>query len=486
MPPPCPGGSGLLAAMLTHLAAHPGQSGLHPLADARDAMAARIVLADAAERSLDVQYFIWTGDMVGRVLLERLFRAADRGVRVRLLLDDVGTTPSDAILLTIDSHPNIEVRMFNPLAIRSMRMLGMATHFARVNRRMHNKSFTADGQVAIVGGRNIGEGYFGASAGVNSADLDLAVIGPVVTEVSEAFELYWNHRTAVPVSALSRKTIPPGEFEAKRAGLRAHHAAATQSEYADMVRDSGFARELRDSALTWFWGQAAIVNDHPEKVLTSSAKTETHLAPKLRELVHQTERELFLVSPYFVPGKSGLALLTGVRQRGARVVVLTNSLASTNVLSVHSGYQRYRRALLEAGVELYEIKPTAHSRRHRSGWVGSKSPEGKGGAGLHAKAFAFDRRTGFVGSYNLDPRSNRLNTEMGVVFDCPDLAQRLPEQVESDLAHTAYRVKLEGGRLVWVTQEGDAEVRYTTEPDSTRWTRLKVRFMSWLPIEWLL
>ena len=178
--------------------------------------------------------------------------------------------------------------------------------------------------------------------------------------------------------------------------------------------------------------------------------------------------------------------MAGVRQRGARVVVFTNSLASTNVLSVHSGYQRYRRALLEAGVELYEIKPAVSSQPHRSGWIGSKSPGGTGGAGLHAKAFSFDRRVGYVGSYNLDPRSSRLNTEMGVVFDCPDLAKRLPEEIESHLAHTAWRVELAGGRLVWVTQEGGNEVRYTTEPDSTAWTRLKVKLMSWLPIEWLL
>ena len=312
------------------VAAHPGKSGLHPFSDARDALAARLILADAAERSLDVQYFTWNKDMVGRALLERLFRAADRGVRVRLLLDDLGTVPSDGVLLTIDSHPNIEVRMFNPVAMRSLRMLGIVADFARINRRMHNKSFLADGQVAIVGGRNIGDEYFGASAAANFADLDLAVIGPVVSEVSDAFELYWTHRTAVPISALSRQTTTPEQFAAKRAGLIVHHAAAAQSEYADTVRESEFVRQFQNGAVTYFWGQATIVSDHPDKVLTSSAKTETHLAPKLREVVDKTERELFLVSPYFVPRKNGVALLAGVRQRGARVVVLTNSLASTD------------------------------------------------------------------------------------------------------------------------------------------------------------
>ncbi len=488
-----PGSTTLAAAVGPRVAEHPGQSGLHAFADGRDALAARLVLADAAERSLDVQYFIWNKDMVGRVLLERLFRAADRGVKVRMLLDDFGTAPSDAVLLAIDSHPNIEVRMFNPIAIRSLRMLGIVAEFRRTNRRMHNKSFIADGQVAIVGGRNIGNEYFGASDAYNHADLDLAVIGPVVGEVSDAFELYWTHRTAVPISRLSPQTTTSEEFAVKRAGLIEHYTTAVQSEYADTVRDSEFARQFQDSALTWFWSRATIVNDHPEKVLTCSTKDETHLAPKLRELVGTTASELFLVSPYFVAGKNGVSLLAGARQRGARVVVITNSLASTNRLSVHSGYRRYRRALLEAGVELYEIKPTASSRRQRSGggWFrsmgsgGSMGPESSGSS-LHAKAFAFDRGIGFVGSYNLDPRSSRLNTEMGVVFECPPLAKRLPEESESDLAHTAYRVELDGRRLVWVTHEGDTEVRYTSEPEASLQKRIKVRVLSWLPIEWML
>lgn len=480
----------LAAAMEPQVAAHPGLSGLHAFSDGLDALAARLILADAAERTLDVQYYIWKQDMVGKVLLERLLRAADRGVKVRLLLDDFGTVPSDAVLLAIDSHPNIELRMFNPVSNRSLRALGIAADFRRTNRRMHNKSFTADGQVSIVGGRNIGNEYFEASDAYNHADLDLAVIGPVVGEVSDAFELYWDHRTAVPISKFSRQT-PPEELERRRAGLIDHYTTAVKSEYADTVRDSEFARQFRNGVITWFWSRANIISDHPEKVLTCSTRDDTHLAPKLRELVEATASELFLVTPYFVPGKNGVTLLAGARQRGVRVVVITNSLASTNSASVHSGYQRYRRALLEAGVELYEIKPTASNRRRRSGggWFGSVGSGGSGGSGgssLHAKAFAFDRSIGFVGSYNLDPRSNRLNTEMGVVFDCPPLAQRLPEECERDLAHTAYRVELDGSRLVWVTHEGDQEVRHATEPACTLARRCQVRVIRCLPIEWML
>ena len=357
------GGTALAAAVRPRVAAHPGQSGLHALADAREALAARLALADAAQRSLDVQYFIWNKDMAGKVLLEHLFRAADRGVRVRLLLDDLGTMPSDAILLAIDSHPNIEVRMFNPVAMRSPRMLGMVADFGRINKRMHNKSFTADGQVAIVGGRNIGDEYFGAHAVMNFADLDVAVIGPVVKEVSDEFDLYWNNQSAIPIAALSRQNTTPEQFAAKRAALIAYHETAADSAYAQSLRDSEFARQLRNRNVPYYWGRATIVNDHPDKVLTSADKTETHLAPQLRAVVDKTKRELFLVSPYFVPGKQGVELLAGVRQRGARVVVITNSLASTDGVPVHSKYQRYRKPLIEAGVELYEIKPTAGAQR---------------------------------------------------------------------------------------------------------------------------
>jgi putative cardiolipin synthase len=479
------GGTALAAAVRPRVAEHPGQSGLHALPDGREAFAARLALADAAQRSLDVQYYIWKKDLAGKVLLEHLFRAADRGVRVRLLLDDLGTAPSDDVLLAIDSHPNIEVRMFNPVAIRSLRLLGMLADFGRINRRMHNKSFTADGQVAIVGGRNIGDEYFGASEEMNFADLDVVLIGPVVKQVSDEFDLYWNNQSSIPMATLSRHNTTPEQYAAKRAALIAHDKVAKHSSYAQSVRDSGFARQLKNRHVFYYWGPATIVNDHPDKVATSPARTETHLAPKLREVVDKTNRELFLFSPYFVPGKKGVELLAAVHRRGARVVVITNSLASTDGVPVHSKYQLYRKPLLQAGVELYEIKPTAGALQERR--PGSfRGPTGSGSTGLHAKTFAFDRRIGFIGSYNLDPRSNKLNTEMGVLFDCPLLARRLPQATERDLARNAYRVELDENHLVWVTREGGKEVRFNSEPRASLWKRFKVRVLSWLPIEGLL
>jgi putative cardiolipin synthase len=478
-------GTALAAVVRPRVAAHPGESGLHALADGRDAIAARLALVDAAQRSLDVQYYIWNQDLVGKVMVERLLRAADRGVRVRLLLDDIGTMPSDKVLLAIDSHPNIEVRMFNPANLRSPRLLGIVANIGRMNKRMHNKSLTVDGEVSIVGGRNIGDEYFNAHAEANFADLDVAIIGPAVKEVSNEFDLYWNHQAAIPIASLSRQNTTPEELAAQRAALVAHRETEGKSEYAESLRDSEFARQLRSRNISFFWGRTMIVNDNPDKVLTSPGNADTHLAPTLRGVVDKTKRELFLVSPYFVPGKQGVEILAGVRQRGARVVIITNSLAATDGVPVHSKYKLYRKPLLEAGIELYEMKPTAGALHERQ--PGSfRGPTGSGSASLHAKTFAFDRRIAFVGSYNIDPRSSKLNTEMGVLFDCPAFAKRLPEKTERDIDRNAYRVELVGNRLEWVTREGPNQVRYDSEPETTLWKRIKVTVLSWLPIEGLL
>jgi putative cardiolipin synthase len=317
---------------------------------------------------------------------------------------------------------------------------------------------------------------------MNFADLDVVLIGPVVKEVSDEFDLYWNNKSSIPIAALARQNTTPEQFATQRAALIAYNETAKASSYARSLRDSEFARQIRNRSVPYYWGKATIVEDLPDKVATSADKTETHLAPQLRKVVDQTKRELFLVSPYFVPGKKGVELLAGVRQRGVRVVVITNSLASTDGVPVHSKYQLYRKQLIEAGVELYEIKPTTGAQPTRR----FREPAGSSIGGLHAKTFSFDRRIGFIGSYNLDPRSSKLNTEMGVLFDCPPLAKRLPAETERELSRNAYRVELDGNHLIWVTREGDKEVRYHSEPDADLMKRIKAQVISWLPIEWLL
>ncbi len=476
------------AALLS--AGRSDESGFYPLIQGLDALVARIVLADEAERSLDVQYYLWKNDATGRLLLERLLRAADRGVRVRLLLDDVLSGETEPVLTMLDLHPNFEVRVFNPFAIRGARGLGFVTDFRRVNRRMHNKSFTGDNQVTIVGGRNMGDEYFDARPDVNFGDLDVLAVGPVVNKVSNAFDEYWNNEWAFPSSAFER-TRPStlDDLEKLRIELREATAELADSPYAAALRDTRLAQELKSGQLPLVWGKAQLIYDSPEKIAAQTIDESTSLGIRLEKIVEQTTDELVLVSAYFVPGKEGVEFFSQLVRRGVRVRILTNSLATNNHAVVHSGYARYRIPLLRAGVELYEFRPRAIGRddsAESSAW----------GATLHAKTFGFDRRYLFVGSFNLDPRSDALNTEMGVLFESPELAGRLARWFDEEIALDAYRLALktippeesEIGfmeyALEWVTvDEQGNELRYSVEPETSFWRRFGASLMSLLPIE---
>jgi putative cardiolipin synthase len=471
-------------------AAHPGQSGLHPLASGMDAFVARLLLADVAEESLDVQYYIWHDDVTGRWLADRLVRAADRGVRVRVLLDDIGTAPDDFALLVLDHHPNIEVRLFNPVATRETRGLGTLAEFGRVNRRMHNKSFTADNQATIIGGRNVGDEYYDARPDLEFGDLDVLGVGPVVHDVSTAFDRYWNSPAAFPIRALTDQRATAKQLEEGRAVLRVHTESQRDSAYARALESSTLAQSLHAGDLRFFWGRTRLVYDDPAKVLAESAEGPTALQSGLGAVIDATRSDLLLVSPYFVPGKAGVQWLRGLRERGVRIRVVTNSLAASDVAAVHSGYQRYRRPLLEAGVELYEFKPTARAR-DREGQRAARAATGLTGssrAALHAKTFLFDRRVVFIGSLNLDPRSVHLNTEIGVLFDSPELAGAMADVIDEALPQQAYQVVLAdagtpNARLEWISIEDGATVRFDNDPAASLWRRLSVWFLSLLPIE---
>jgi putative cardiolipin synthase len=454
-------------ALAAPLAANPGKSAIHPLSSARDAFAARVVLAEAADRSLDVQYYIWRADITGALLCEALWRAAERGVRVRLLLDDNSTRGLDEAIAALDAHPGIEVRLFNPYANRGFRLGELAIDFSRLNRRMHNKSFTADNQATIVGGRNVGDEYFGAESPVAFTDLDVLAAGPVVREVSASFDAYWNSESAYPATSL----IPGAERQTPWAAVRESPAAA---KYIDAVRATPLLRELLAGTLPLEWAQARVVSDDPSKVLHPPERTELHMLPRLEAAVGKPERQLDLVSPYFVPTKEGTAALAATAGRGVNVRVLTNSLAATDVAPVHAGYAKYREELLRAGVRLYELKPTTTEKTGRSG--------GSSDASLHAKTFAVDRSRIFVGSFNFDPRSARLNTEMGVVIESAALAARLSDTLDSALPGDAYELRLTDNRLEWI----DGAARHTSEPGAGLLQRLWIGLLSLLPIEWLL
>lgn len=459
------------------VAAHPGISGVYPLRDARDAFAARHLLANAAERTLDVQYYIWRNDLSGTLLLKALVDAADRGVRVRLLLDDNNTSGLDTVLAAIDSHPRIEVRLFNPFAIRSPRALAYLTDLPRLNRRMHNKSFTADNQVTIIGGRNVGDEYFGATDGVLFADLDVIGIGPVVHDVSKDFDRYWGSESAYPAERLlpSVGAAKVAELSQKAARVERDRAAVA---YMEAVRRSSFVSDAPAGALAYEWAVTRMISDPPAKVLGRADRKEL-LFQKFGEIFGTPSKSVDLISPYFVPGSGGVDLFGGWSRHGVEVRVLTNSLEATDVAVVHAGYARRRKALLEAGVALYEMRATPSVPP-----AGSAGPFGSSGASLHAKTFAVDRERIFIGSFNFDPRSAELNTEMGFVIDSPALARRMAEVFDERVPMNAYEVRLSGsGELVWLERRGEQVVRHRREPGTGFWKRVGIALLSALPIE---
>jgi putative cardiolipin synthase len=478
-------GSRLGRALANPVAAHPGKSGIYPLANGRDAFAARVLLAAHADRTLDVQYYIWRADTTGQLLLGALWEAAERGVRVRMLLDDANVRGLDAAVAALDAHPNIEVRLFNPFANRGMRVLEAIGDFGRINRRMHNKSFIVDNQAAIVGGRNVGDEYFDAGSPVGFADLDVVAVGPVVKEASNEFDRYWNSESAYPVASVIERA-PPEALPNLREQWETLRQERRAQQYVEAVRETALVQHLVQGRLQLEWAPARIVSDDPAKVLRPSTEIEPGLLLRLQHALGRTTRELDLVSPYFVPGKEGTRELRALVERGVRVRVLTNALATTDVGAVHAGYSKYREDLLRGGVRLYELKPSANVLK-RENQMADKGV-GSSSSSLHAKTFGGDRDRIFVGSFNLDPRSASLNTEMGIVIDSPVLATRLSETLDTVVPLEAYEVRLAatGSALEWLERTGTGEVVHTTEPQSSLLRRLWIRFMSLLPIESML
>jgi len=460
--------------------AHPNLSGIFPLRDARDAFAARIRLAQRAERTLDVQYYIWRKDMTGTLLFQALHDAADRGVRVRLLLDDNNTSGLDPILAAVDSHPNIEVRIFNPFVIRKPR-IGYLTDFLRANRRMHNKSFTADSQATIIGGRNVGDEYFGATDSVLFVDLDVLAIGPVVRDVSNDFDRYWNSASSYPVDRL----FPHPSMEqlnSLTAAAKRVEATPEALQYVNAVHNSSFMQQLATKTLQFEWAATHMISDDPAKGL-GRAKHEELFPERLKQVIGQPRTELELVSAYFVPTIPGVKSFVSLAEAGVKVKVLTNALEATDVPAVHAGYAKHRKELLSAGVQLYELRRAATSDvggKHIGMW-------GSSGSSLHAKTFAVDRARVFVGSFNFDPRSAKLNTELGFVIESQALAQDIERIFATRVPNNGYEVHLsDKGQLYWIAHDGDRTVRYDTEPGTNFWLRTFVWFLSFLPIDSLL
>jgi putative cardiolipin synthase len=466
------------------MVAHPGQSGFLLLGNGLDAFVARAMLAESAECSIDAQYYLYHNDLVAKLFTDLLLRAADRGVRVRLLVDDMAMGGRDLDAAVLACHPNIEVRLFNPFTRNTSRTMQFLTRYGFVTRRMHNKSFTVDNQATILGGRNIGDEYFDAHPDLAFSDMDVLAIGPVVLEVSSVFDLYWNSDFSYPALVLKGKPPSPEEIDEKTRALKAFIASQQDSPYLEALRNSNLAKRMGSNQVNFAWGKGVVVYDLPEKLLHDKSRTEFHLYPQLERYLNQIEDELIIFSPYFVPGKKGAASLIAYRERGVRVRILTNSLASNDVAIVHSGYSKYRKDLLRAGIELYELnrKMSRQEKKEKKGEHAASK------ASLHAKSFVFDRKRLFIGSMNLDPAAVYNNTEIGMVITQKEIANGMGEWFDQNIDKIAFRLELmtdDTGyeRILWHGQEKGEAVTYKKEPHTSFWTRFGIGFMKILPIE---
>jgi putative cardiolipin synthase len=463
--------------------ARDGCSGIHALPIAQEAFAARAALARAAERSLDVQYYIWHGDTTGTLLLEKLWDAAERGVRVRLLLDDNGIAGMDRTIAAVNRNPNIEVRLFNPFKNRRFKPIGYLTDFRRLNRRLHNKSLTADSEATIVGGRNVGDEYFGAGQRMVFADLDVLAVGPVAREVQAAFNTYWNHESVVAAEAVVGKA-GPNDVEQMLLAFAAVRHSPEAGCYLIAVRDTPLVLSLLAQNLAFEWVPVGLLCDPPDKVKGKAPDVDL-VYDKLRQAFGSPQRGIDVISPDFVPDAETTRAFARFAQQGVVLRVITNSLAATDVIAVHAGYLKRRRPLLRSGVRLYELKPDVDDTG-RAEYDARTPTLGSSSASLHAKTFSIDSARVFIGSLNLDPRSLRLNTEMGLLIESAALARTVAHAIDNLVPHAVYHVTLAGHRLEWVEPTAEGEIRYHREPRTRLLKRLAVGFVALLPIEWLL
>lgn len=477
---------------------HSNESGLYLLPDANDAFAARVLLVRGAERKLDLQYYIWHGDRSGTLLLEAVHQAADRGVQVRLLVDDNGIAGLDTVLSALDRHPNIQVRLFNPFRIRFPKWIGYVADFPRLNRRMHNKSLTADDAVTIIGGRNIGDEYFGAGDIGLFADLDVLAIGPVVADVSTDFEHYWSSEAAYPASQILR-AVSTRQLERLSNRASIVERDPTAQAFVERIASLPLIRTVVEGALEFCWAPVKMLSDPPEKA-SGAVATESLLASSLVRAIGTPEHSLTVIAGYFVPGDEIVDEFCRLASDGVAVAVLSNSYVANDVALVHAGYAPARVPLLKAGVRLFETcgKARTHRERRQASRLGVGSTLRGSGSGstaalrsgastLHAKTFVIDRRCVFIGSFNLDPRSVELNTELGFLIDSTELAERIDDAFAAHAPEMAFDVRLKGDRLQWREHgAGGKTTIHDDEPGMRLADHLLIETAKRLPIRWLL
>lgn len=478
----------LVAAISEQNDIHPDLSGYHPIVTGANAFAARSILTGMATRNIDVQYYIWHDDQAGQLLLKDLWEAAERGVIVRLLLDDFNSSPElDQHLLRFARHPNIAVRIVNPLMHRKFSTLNFVTGLPRINRRMHNKSMTFDKQITIIGGRNIGNEYLSNDENSQFADLDVLLIGKVVADIDNSFISYWSAPISFDIETLvTLDKGTSGDFLMALNKLKTSEKSDARSSlavYKAAIDDSSIDTDLVNKRVPFRWTDMQFLSDDVGK-LTKSVPKETNLVQQLRTLLGSPSKRLTIISSYFVPTKNGVDTLVQLADEGIEIKILTNSFDATDVTAVHSGYSQWRPKMLRAGIKIYELKSTASEEKRENKLWKARS---QSSTSLHAKTFAIDDHQVFVGSYNVDPRSANINTEMGVIINDDELARQLHEALSDDLLNQAYEVKLtDDGKLQWHTVENGKEVIYDTEPRVDTVDHIWLKVMSWLPIDWLL
>lgn len=459
----------------------PGLSGFELVSSGREAYEARYALALRAERTLDVQYFVWENDASGRLLLAALIDAARRGVRVRILLDDLYLAGRDSQLAAIDGYPNIEVRLFNPFRSRWAHLPDFLFDFARVNHRMHDKAFIADNAVAIVGGRNVGDAYFSASGeGANFRDLDLFAAGPIVRAVSANFDEFWNSPWATSIHRLDSEPTRPRDLRAVAEDLRRPLPKNPKFPFEADLTPPSLDRLLVALPNRLTWAEARLLADDPDKTETSDPKVARSVQKKLDWSV---SREALIESAYFIPAGYRLQHLCSLTARGVHVRVLTNSLASNDEVSAYAGYKKYRKDLLRCGVELHELRADAGFVEQEWTWLDTHSA-----AMLHSKATVLDRRDVLIGSFNMDPRSATINTEMVLFIRSPDLAAKVAALIERDMSlDNSWWIRLRpDGDIVWIGRKNGQIAEYHDAPNAAFWRRVQAKVLSLLPIDSLL
>ena len=467
---------------------HPELTGYLVLFEPLEALSARLRLIDKAEKTLDLQYYIWDNDKVGALALHALIRAADRGVRVRLLIDDNNAKSTEGIFLALAQHPNIEVKLFNPYRFRKYRALDMILDLKRINRRMHNKSFIADQQVALIGGRNMTNQYYNVSDNYQFSDVDVMLVGSAVKDISHSFDEYWNHEYAYKVQEVVKQSAHRLSYDSLKQQLDEHYKRITVQNYLDLTSNSQAIDSLMSRNIPLDWVKAEVVKDSPDKI-KSKAKKKEHLNFQLIQQLEQPEKNVDLISAYFVPEKKGAKMLTDLAEDGIKVRVLTNSFKANDVAVVHAFYGKYRQDLLEHGVQLYEFLPALDKNdldRHTEALAKKAKVNLKGlsRSSLHAKLMALDEKQVFIGSFNFDPRSAYLNTEIGVLLNSPPLARAVHTTMDENLSKYAYQLVLDANKkITWQRQTPQGPVIYTKEPRMKWWQRAGIKMLSWLPIE---